>query len=329
MKNDAYFKIKKITKISDLESQKVSRIPESDLSIQTDNSIIQLEHVESSDDKCKIIIKPGCYSILNSSSGADLSKTILKKYKLLESVDNTTQILSEANKFFSKLDIYKKIGRDPKRAILIASPPGVGKIAAINKVCERLLEDKGTAVIIWDTSSVRSSTVNNLFLNMAIFSKNLKKLILVIEDIGGGSTDDYDGPRGADSALLNLLDGMGNPFLSIPTLIISTTNNPEQSVEALIDRPGRFDKVIQLSTPNEEESIKLLEFISKRKLDIEDIEAAKLAAKDGFSIAHLQEIVVRSMLDDVSFLKAAKQLSAHKKKFKNAFQNVRSVGLKK
>ena len=197
--------------------------------------------------------------------------------------------------------------------------------AAINKVCETFLKEEGTSVVIWDTSQVRSAAVNRFFLNKAEFDEKVKKFILIMEDIGGGSMDDYEGPRGADSALLNLLDGVGNPFGSVPTFIIATTNNPETSVEALIDRPGRFDKVEILKTPNKEECEKLLHFIGKDYIDNlkpeEVSKVAELASKNKFSIAHLQEIIVRSMLDDISILESTEQLVTHKKRFQNAFND--------
>jgi ATP-dependent 26S proteasome regulatory subunit len=322
---DGFFKLKSVTKVVDLKIN--DKIPESDLSVHDNGSLYQFEHVDPDDEAPAEIIKPGSFSIEDTAMGIKLKKMKLKTYDLLKTIDNTSQILAEANKFFAKLAVYKALERDPKRAILLCSPPGVGKSAAINDVCQSFLKDKKTAVAIWDTSSIRSSSINRFFLHHSEFHKSVERFIFVMEDIGGGTVEDHHGSRGADSALLNLLDGIGNPFKGVPTFIIATTNNPEQSVGALIDRPGRFDKVIELKTPSEKECIDLLGFISKRELSEEDIEAAKLAAKNQFSIAHLQEIVVRSLLDDVSMMVVVKQLVKHKERFKNAFQDIKKLGL--
>lgn len=324
-KQDPVFKVKKITKIEDLKLE--AEIPESDLTIQSDTHIYQFDHVEEKQKKGKVILKPGTWNLVNTMSGLDFSEVELGSYKLLETIDNTSSIIGEANKFFDKLDVYKKLKREPRRSVLLCSPPGVGKTSAINKVCRKFMKQEGTAVVIWDTSSIRSSSVNSLFQNELKFGEKVKKLIFVMEDIGGGSVEENHGPRGADSSLLNLLDGVGKPFQGIPTFIIATTNNPEQSVSALIDRPGRFDKVIELKTPSESESIELLKFIADRELTEDEIEAAKKAAKNEFSIAHLQEIVVRSMLDDATYMEVVDQLVEHKKRFKNGFQDVRPMGI--
>lgn len=323
--NGGFFKVKKITKLADLEVG--HKIPESDLTVQNESMMYQFDHVEPDDEKPAETIRPGSFSIEDTPMGVKLKKIKLRNYSLLKSIDNTAQILSEASKFFQKLEVYKGLNRDPKRALLLCSPPGVGKTAAITDVCQEFLKDKNTSVVTWDTSAVRSSSVNRFFMQHSEFSKKVERFIFVMEDIGGGTVEDHHGSRGADSSLLNLLDGIGNPFKGVPTFIIATTNNPEQSVGALIDRPGRFDKVIELKTPSETECVDLLAFISKRELSKEETEAAKLAAKHGFSIAHLQEIVVRSLLDDTSMMAVTKQLVKHKERFKNAFQDVKRLGI--
>ena len=320
-----FFKVKSITNISSLKVG--SKIPESDLTIQENDQVFQFDHVEPDDDSPAEVIKCGSFTLEDTAVGIKLKKMKLKTYDLLKSVNNTAKILSEANKFFSKLDVYKGLNRDPKRAMLLCSPPGVGKTAAINDVCQTFLKDSNTSVVVWDTSAVRSSSVNRFFMQNIEFHKKVERFIFIMEDIGGGTVEEHHGPRGTDSSLLNLLDGIGNPFKGIPTFIIATTNNPEQSVGALIDRPGRFDKVIELKTPDENECINLLGFISKKELSKEEIEAAKLAAKNEFSIAHLQEVVVRSLLDDSSMMEVTKQLVEHKKRFKNAFQDVKRLGI--
>ena len=325
--DDGKFIVKKITNLKDLSDGSVKDIPESDVTIQTSDKLIQLSHIDNDKEREPVVIKPGSFIIEDSTFGTKLKKFPLRQYELLETIDNTSIIFSEAHKFFDKLDVYKKLRRDPKRSILLCSPPGVGKTAAINKVCETLLKKAGTAVIVWDTADIRSTVVNRLFLHNFRFSPETKKLVLIIEDITGGTVEDHYGSRGVDTSLLNLLDGIGNPFKQVPTFIIATTNNPEQSVGALIDRPGRFDKVIEMKTPNASQSIQLLEFLSKKKLSEKEKEAAKAAAKNKFSIAHLQEIVVRSLLDDITFTQAVDELINHKKRFQEAFQDSKKLGI--
>ena len=331
--DNGHFKIIAKTPLLELSSADMDLvIPESDITIQTDTHLVQFKYVEKDDDVKKYMIKPGSHSFIKTNQGLVLQKFRMKKYELLESIGNAKVILDEADRFFGKLDVYKKLNKEPKRALLLASVPGVGKTCMINKVCEKFLADPGTVVIVWDTSVVDSGNVNHFFLNASEFHKDVKRMILVMEDIGGGSVERHEGTRGADSALLNLLDGIGSPFQGMPTFIIATTNNPENGVEALIDRPGRFDKVEILKPPGEKECEELIRFISKDYVDdLSDEEikkTAKLASKNEFSVAHLQEIIVRSMLDDISILEATKQLVKHKEKFKNHFiEPTKGIGI--
>ncbi len=326
------FKLLNRTLLSEINDGSVKELDESDLTIQTDTHLVQYEYLDGEKEREKFLIKPGVFTIEETSMGTVLTKFELRNYKLLKSIDNTSMIMGEVDKFFDKLNLFDKggilEGREKKRSILLCSPPGVGKTASINEVCKKLLKKPGTAVITWDTSGVRPRAVNSFFLNGSKFSKKTKCLIFVMEDVSGGSTEEEYGAKGVNSSLLNLLDGVGTPFKGVPTFIIATTNNPEREVGALIDRPGRFDKVLELKTPGEKECIELLKFISKKEdLSEEDMEAAKLASKEGFSIAHLQEMVIRSLLDDITIKEACKQLVAHKKRFKNAFQEEKRMGM--
>jgi hypothetical protein len=330
IEKEGKFKVIKITKLEDLQDKTVKELPESDLTIQTSTHIVQFKYNEEDSDGKKYTIKPGCHTMVESSSGIFLQKFKLRDYTLLKTIDNTSTIISERDRFFDNLNVYKELKREPKRAILLCSPPGVGKSSAINEVCKSSLQKEGTCVIIWDTSDIRANSVNKFFLNRSEFDKDVKRLIMVIEDIEGGTVEDDYSPRAAASSLLNLLDGVGSPFKGVPTFIIATTNNPEKSVGALIDRPGRFDKVIEMKTPGKKEMTDLLKFIiEKKKLTQDEEIAANLAAENEFSIAHIQEAVVRSKLDDISIKEAVEELIRHKKRFKEAFSKApkRSMGL--
>lgn len=315
------FKVIRVTKIDDLVDQTVKELPESDLTIQSNTHLVQLEHKDIEKEAKKYKIKSGCFTLSETQMGVMLEKFKLRDYSLLKTIDNTSAIMNERDKFFNNLEVYKELNKEPKRALLLCSPPGVGKSSAINEVCKKSLELDGTAVIIWDTSDIRATAVNKFFLSRSEFHKDIKRLIMVIEDIEGGTSEDDYGARGAGSSLLNFLDGVGSPFKGIPTFIIATTNNPEKSVGALIDRPGRFDKVLEMKTPNAKECAELIKFIDKKKNELteEDIAAADMAAKNEFSIAHIQEAVVRARLEDISIKEAVEQLVKHKKRFKESF----------
>jgi SpoVK/Ycf46/Vps4 family AAA+-type ATPase len=141
-----------------------------------------------------------------------------------------------------------------------------------------------------------------------------------MEDIGGGEREGSHGSRAVDSAMLDILDGIGVTF-KLPTLIIATTNYPQNLLSALADRPGRFDMMLKLDPPSYEERLQIVSFIAKRQLEEEEKEALKKKQVDDFSIAHLKELVIRSMLHEKTIGECVEELIKHKELFKNAFED--------
>lgn len=325
--SEVNFVVKKVTKIEDLIQDANLTIPESDITFQTKDHIIQLDLKDDKIPKEKYTIESGVFIFETTDSGLILSPIELRRNKMLETVSATEEILKEGDKFFNRLDVYKKRSLIAKRAILLMSAPGIGKTAAINLTCHKYREkDEKTCVIVWNTAGIKSKDVLDFFMADSKF-KDVSKMIMIMEDIGGGSVDEYDGPKGVDASMLNLLDGVGNPFQDIPTFIIATTNHPEQVAEALIDRPGRFDKCLELLSPTKNEAIQLYKFFLDKELDEDTLKASELAAKNNFSIAHISESVTRSELDDTTVLQAVESLIEHKKKFKKAFSKVKGMGM--
>lgn len=319
MSDEGKFILKKKTSFSALEQGLVTELPESDLCFQDKEHIYQFKF-EKPEEEILFEIKPGFFMLARSTMGIDLRKMELKQRNLLESVSNTQKIMKEAKLFFSKLDVYEKLNRPKKRSVLLYSSPGMGKTSAIEKVCADLsTEDKGTVVIVWPTSAVDSDDVAKFLTSSAKYTSDCTRVVLIMEDIGGAEYE--GGPRRAavDSGMLNLLDGVGVTF-RLPTFIIATTNHPENLLESLADRPGRFDLMVKLTAPSHAEKIHLMEFIAKRPLNDEEKEALGSKGTEEFSVAHLEEIAVRSLLHDKSYKEVVKELVDHKELFNRDFE---------
>lgn len=320
------FVVKKITKFENLSEGQELELPESDLCFQNEKAIIQMKYIRPEEDT-KYEVKPGIFTFSDTPSGIVLTKVELKVRDLLTSVDNTTKIINEAKTFFSRLHIYEKLQRPKKRGVLLFSRPGMGKTSAIEKVCSEFMkEDPGTVVILWPTSEIEADSVVRFFTSRSRYDDSCTRLILIIEDIGGGERDGDRGTSPVDSGLLNLLDGVGLTF-RLPTFIVATTNHPENLLESLADRPGRFDLMLELLPPTKEEKVALLTFISKRELTDEEKEAIGSKGTEEFSIAHLEEVAVRALLHDKTYPAVIKELVEHSKRYKRAFDKDRTLGL--
>jgi len=245
MSKTGKFEVTQVTSFQDLVDGKVTTLAESDLAFQSATNIIQFAYKDSNEER-KFEIKPGFYTLVQDSSGIRTSKIEFHKRDLLEDVTSTKSIISEARLFFSKLNIYEKLNRPKKRGVLLYSAPGFGKSSSIEKFCVDFAnEDPGTVVIVWPTSEIEADSIVHFFSHSAEYVDKCTRVILIIEDIGGREPGDYRGSQGVNSGLLNLLDGIGVTF-KLPTFIVATTNHPESLLQALADRPGRFDRLIKL-----------------------------------------------------------------------------------
>jgi hypothetical protein len=320
------FKVKKVTKFEELEAGAILEIPTSDLCLTSGNSVVQFEYVEDEQDQEKYTIKPGVYTVNRSSMGLRLDSTALREDNLLTSVINTKTIRSEADIFFKKLDVYEKLKLPKKRAILLYSDPGLGKSSAIRQTIRELqAADPGTVALIWPTSDVRAEDFSR-FLSFSVeYEKECTNLILIMEDIGGNE-EEGGRLREVNSGLLNMLDGV-NVVFKRPTFIIATTNYPANLLNALSDRPGRFDQMIELQPPAYDEQLALMTFIAKRELTDNEKNAFKVPGANKLSIAHLNEIVVRSLLHDKSFEDIIKEMIAHQERVKKSFEKRGSMGI--
>lgn len=294
-------------------------LQESDLCLQDADTIYQFKY-EEPDEEEKSVIEPGTFSLAETSGGIKLEPIVLKNRSLLETASSTARIFLEAKTFFSKLHIYEQLNRPKKRGVLLYSKPGLGKTSAIERVCKDFVtEDPGTVVMIWPTSQVDADTIVRFLSSTSEYDPKCTRLLLVIEDIGGGEREGHHSNSAVESGLLNLLDGVGEVF-KLPTFIIATTNHPESLLESLADRPGRFDLMLQLQSPSAEERLQLMEFIAKRPLTDSEKTAVTKRGTDGFSIAHLEEIVVRSMLHDKTYNQVVDELIEHQLKFQKDFE---------
>lgn len=309
--------------VTELKSLGVGdKISESDLCFQNEERIIQCEYIKEETKREKYKIKPGIYSLAHIGNSVGLDEMEMKQRRILKTYDNSKNIMDEAKLFFSQKEVYDFLEKDMKRAILVYSPPGFGKTCAITKVSQDLLdEDPGTVVISWPTAEIDAREVSRFLSSRSEYTKECTRLVFIIEDIGGGEVEDRGGARGIDSALLNLLDGVDVTF-SLPTFIIATTNYPGNLLDALADRPGRFDEFIELLPPNYDQRVELVEFIAKREISDDEKTAIKVA--ENFSVAHLSEIVERSLLKNKTYAQVVDEICKHRKTFSRNFEKEKS-----
>ncbi|TVU38853.1 hypothetical protein EJB05_12246, partial [Eragrostis curvula] len=160
-------------------------------------------------------------------------------------------IVDDLNRFLSRRDYYRRIGKAWKRGYLLYGPPGTGKSSLVAAMANYLR----FSLYDLDLSQVQ---YNNDLQRLLIGMPN--KSILVIEDIdccfdSGMSRKDDETPEPIDgldsgmsrsamagitlSGLLNFIDGLWSTS-GEERIIIFTTNYKDRLDQALL-RPGRMD----------------------------------------------------------------------------------------
>jgi SpoVK/Ycf46/Vps4 family AAA+-type ATPase len=316
----SHFVVKKITQLAELKVG--DEVPESDYSAVTpDNRFIQLEYKES-EDKRLIEAKPGIYALVPVPGGLDLQKTTFVQDTILEEFVHTKDIEERINCFFSRFHVYHKHGIEvPKRNVLLYGPPGSGKSTALIKIANKYNADGKTIVIVYPTDKVESFEVKSFIKRLTY--KEVEKLILVVEDIGGVEIDQVK--MRSDSSLLSLLDNQEKTF-KIPTLIIATTNFPEIFLGNLTNRPGRFDDKIEVGYPDGEQRKKLLQFFTQNTASEQALLLMGEKKTQELSPAHIKEAVIRSEIYDRQLHVVIDEMLKEIELYKKAFSKKKSVG---
>jgi len=110
---------------------------------------------------------------------------------------------------------------------------------------------------------------------------------------------------GREERLLSLLDGKTQID---HVLFIATTNYPERLDQRLRARPSRFDRVEVIAAPSGEVR---RAYLKKRVPDLSAVEIDDwIALSEGFSIAHLKELVLAVRCLGVDLNDAAKRIKA-------------------
>jgi len=230
-------------------------------------------------------LESGYYSInVSNSMGMYFRKESVELNKLYRLPNDATDlILNDISKFWTLEDTYKKYERVFRRNYLLYSAPGTGKTSLINLMCEELINKYNGLVFSLNTSS-----------DIELFPDAVKrirkiepdrKIIGIIEDIDSFTQCDTH----MNTLLLNILDG--NLKLG-GLVIIATTNHIEYMEDRYVNRPSRFDRVVEFPLPNEE-SRRM--FISKtvQPEDLDKINLDEWVEKtEGFTIDHINELIL-------------------------------------
>ncbi|KAK2987427.1 hypothetical protein RJ640_018564 [Escallonia rubra] len=180
--------------------------------------------------------------------------------KLAMDPDGKKALIDDLNRFVTRKEYYKKVGKAWKRGYLLYGPPGTGKSSLVAAMANYLKYD------IYDLEL--TSVYSNLELKKKMMATT-NRSIVVIEDIDcSAEIKDQDHGIGNSkltlSGLLNFIDGLWSSC-GDERIIVFTTNHKDRLDPALL-RPGRMDMHIHMSFCKN----KGFRILAKNYLGIED-----------------------------------------------------------
>jgi len=175
-------------------------------------------------------------------------------------------------------ELYKKVGIDPPKGVLLVGPPGTGKTLLAKAVAK---QTNATFIRFVGSELVQKYIGEGARLVRELFDLARQKApsIVFIDEIDSVGAKRLElatsGDREVQRTLMQLLaelDGF-NPLGEVK--IIGATNRPDILDEALL-RPGRFDRIIEIPMPNFEARSDIYEIHTKRMnldpgVNLEDI----------------------------------------------------------
>lgn len=186
------------------------------------------------------------------------------------------EILDEFDLFWKQKKEFLKRGFTYKRGILLFGPPGSGKTSAIQLLIKDLIDKKGGIVLFADEPQVAGHC-----LQMIRDIEPDRPMIVVFEDI------DALIYKHGENEYLALLDGEAQVD---NVVFLATTNYPERLDKRFIDRPSRFDILFEVPMPSDDARDM---YLSVKEPSLSEKERRDWVQEtDGFSIAHLKELII-------------------------------------
>ncbi|MDR0778655.1 MAG: proteasome-activating nucleotidase [Methanomassiliicoccaceae archaeon] len=149
-------------------------------------------------------------------------------------------------------ELYKKVGIEPPKGVLLVGPPGTGKTLMAKAVANAT---KATFIRLVGSELVQKYIGEGARLVRELFdlAKEKAPSIIFIDELDAVGAKRLDGSTSGDREvqrtlmqLLSELDGF-TPTSNIK--IIGATNRPDILDDALL-RPGRFDRIIDIGIPD-------------------------------------------------------------------------------
>eukprot|EP00033_Pygsuia_biforma_P002564 GCRY01002838.1.p1 GENE.GCRY01002838.1~~GCRY01002838.1.p1 ORF type:complete len:398 (+),score=96.72 GCRY01002838.1:204-1397(+) len=209
-------------------------------------------------------------------------------------LDIQKQELKEAVELpLTQFDLYKQIGIDPPRGVLLYGPPGTGKTMMVKAVAA----STSAAFIRVNGSEFAQKYLGEgprMVRDVFRLAKENAPSIIFIDEVDAIATKRFDAQTGADRevqrVLLELLNQMDGFDQSVNVKVIMASNRHDTLDPALL-RPGRLDRRIEFPLPDRRQKRLIFQVCTQNmnlsdEVDLEDY----VSRPDKLSGADIQAI---------------------------------------
>ena len=227
-----------------------------------------------------------------SVSGKFLTRDESIADKIVLSANQKEIIDKHVLTFIENMPTLFERGLPNSRGILIAGPPGTGK----TMLCKAIIGATGLSTIFISGDALNRPGNHGAISEVYRMARRISPSIVIIEDIdtvGGQHRQQQSHPFLAE--YLNALNGVEE---NEGVITIATTNLVGELDPALSDRPGRFDVIMRMETPDRELRQSLLESLSSSFNLAEDASIDILSRRsEGLTGAWLREVLITAELN--------------------------------
>lgn len=214
-------------------------------------------------------------------------------------------------------ELFKKVGIEPPKGVLLCGPPGTGKTLTARAVAH---ETNATFIRVIGSELVQKFIGEGARLVREIFlmARDKSPTIVFIDELDAIGCKRLEvatsGDREVQRTLMQLLSTLDGFDSRGEVRIVAATNRPDIIDNALL-RPGRFDRIVEFPFPNNEARLQIFK-IHTRLMNLEEnIDFEKLVKlTDGASGADIRTIAIeagmfairefREIITQEDFLKA-------------------------
>lgn len=206
-----------------------------------------------------------------------------ERYKDLGGMgDILTQIRQLVEYPLVRPELYRHLGVDPPRGVLLRGPPGCGKTHLVNSIAGQLgvpYFRVSSPELVSGMSGESEARIRELFQA----ASDSAPAIIFLDEIDAVAPKRNDG-KGMEkrmvAQLLTCLDMLQPKYnrSMAPVIVMGATNRAE-SIDPALRRAGRFDKEILIGVPDEEARIGILKTMTKNMKLSGDFDLKVLARK--------------------------------------------------